>query len=185
MRHRPQQPLAVRTSCPDRIESTRTEPPHHNTAHVELIPLAHILQHTGPQPVRRGRVRRVRGTIGRAGDLADNRRPATVDDLVRALAVVGPVAIQPGHEQDDGDAVRGAGFLGDPDVQRDMGAVETRAVRVRHEHLFDLRLPERRRFQVHLLLPLVGSAFHGVLGPRVRADVGEARDAQHHRCASV
>lgn len=185
MRHRPSQPLTVRASRADRIEPTSTKPPRRDAAHIELGPLPHILQHAGPQPIRRGRVSRVSGTIGRAGDLADNHRPAAVDDLVRALAVVGPVAVQPGHEQDDGDAVRRAGFLGNPDVQRDVGAVEACAVRVRHEHLAQLRLPERRRFQVQRLLSLEYGALHGVGGPRVRADIGEACDPQHYRCAPV
>lgn len=109
--HTTHQPVTMGTSSTNGIKATRTQPPNGNVAHIELRPTRHIIQHALPQTVRRLGVRRVRGTIRRTGDLDDNGRPASIENLVRPLTIVGSVPVQPGHDQDDGDAVRRGRFL--------------------------------------------------------------------------
>lgn len=142
MRHTPNQPLALHTSRADGIEATSAESPHRNAAHIKLRPGRHVIEHTVPQTIGTRGVCRVRRRVGRAGDLTDDRRPAAVDNLVRALAVVGPVPVQAGHEQDGGDAVGSARFLWQTDVQRDGGSIVPGCVGVWDDFFFDGWVPQ-------------------------------------------
>ena len=141
MSNRPGKTRTVCTSRADSVEATGAKPPSRDTRHVKLRPPIHVVQHAGPESIRRLRVSGVRRRVRRPGNLNNNRRPATIDDLVGTLAVIGPVPIKPGHEQHDGDAVGGARFLRYPDVQRDFGAVTAGAVSVRNHLLRDDGLP--------------------------------------------
>lgn len=184
MRHTSNQPLTLHTSRADGIEAASAESPHRNAAHIQLRPACHVIEHAAPQTIGTRGVCRVRGRVGRAGDLTDNRRPAAVDDLVRALAVVGPVPVQAGHEQDGGDAVGSARFLWQTDVQRDGGSIVPGGVGVWDDFFFDGWVPQGRGFEVDLFLALEGEAFHRGVGVAGWADVGESGDAEDDCCAA-
>ena len=167
---------------PDSIVSARTQPPDHHLGRVQLGPLVEVAQDAIPQSIRRGRVRRVSGTVRRAGNLSDNSRPAAREDLVRALAVVRPVAVQSCHDQHYGDGVGLVCARRGADVDGDVRAVVAGAVGVRHDHLVDGLGPEAGCLQVGLFLALKGYPLDGVgLGD---VHVGEARNAVDDRGAA-
>lgn len=159
MSHTPNQPVPMRTGRANSIEPTGTKTPNRHAAHVKLRPLRHVIQDTTPQPVRTCRVGRISRRVGRPGDLADDRCPAAVDDFMSPLAVIGPVPVQPGHEQDDRDGVGSARVLWDTEVQRDGLAIVAGGVRVRDGFFLDGWFPERGGFEVDGFLALEGEPF--------------------------
>lgn len=185
MSNTPSKAIPVRSRSPNGIEAASTQPPSRNATHIKLRPLRHVLKHTVPQAIRTLRIRRVSRTIRRSGDLNDNSRPAAVDDLMRPLAIIRPVAIESGHEQDDGDGVGGAGFLGHTHIDRDVCAVMAGGVRVWDGLFLQHGFPDGGGFQVDLFLALEGGALEGGLGTARRAYVGEARDSQDDGGTSV
>jgi hypothetical protein len=153
--------LRVRRRSPNSIKATSTQPPHRNTTHIKLRPGAHILKHTIPQAIRTLRIRRISRTIRRSGDLHDNSCPAAVDDLVRPLAVIGSIPVQPGHEKHDGDTVGGGRFLGQTHVDWNVCAIAAGGVRVGNDFFLEHGLPDGGGFEVDVLLALEGGALEG------------------------
>lgn len=179
MSHRTRKLSPMRTSRPNSIEATSTKTPSRNTTHIKLRLLRHILQHSTPLPIRRLRIRRISRRVCRTGNLADNRRPTAVYDLMRPLAVVGPVPVQSGHKQDDRNWVRGARFVRNADVQRDAGSIVCGAVRVWDDHFFDDGVPQRCGLEVKLFLAVEGCALDCVVWSCGWAYIGEAGDAEN------
>lgn len=141
MSNRTSKALTVRTRRPNSIEATSTEPPSRDARHVKFRPAIHVVQHAIPESIRRLRVCRIGRRVCGTGDLNDNSRPATIDNLVGTLAVVRPVAVKPGHEQHDRNAVGSTRFLRQSDVQRDFSAVAADAVLVWNHFLRDDGIP--------------------------------------------
>lgn len=185
MSHATHQPLTMGTSRPNRIKPAGTQPPNRHATHIKLRPPRHPIQDTVPKPIRRLRVRRVRRTVRRTGNLADHRRPTAAENLVRALAVVGSVAVQSGHEEDDGDAVLGACLLRKTDVERDGCAVGGGGVRVGDYFFFQGGFPERGGLEVDVFLALEGGSFERCGCFACGAYVGEAGDAEDDGGAAV
>lgn len=157
MSHRSNEAVTVCTSSTNSIEATGTESPDRDTRHIKLRPRSHVVQNTGPQTIRRLRVSRIGGTIGCAGNFDNNSCPAAVDDLVRALAVVGSVAVQSSHDQDDGDRAL-ARFIRETDVDWDPISIFAGSVLVWDDFFLDDRVPQRCGFQVYVLLAVEGDS---------------------------
>lgn len=177
----------VRVRCPNRIEATRTQTPNNNLAGVHIRSTGDVVQHTGEQTVWRIRVRRISRAIRRTGDLEDDCRPATRDDLLRALAVVRSIAVETRHEQHDGDRGASSGLCGSANVDRDAFAVERRTVGVRYGDFGDGWFPERSGLEVDLLLAVKGIPFDVFCVALVGVvNVWETRDSVYHcRTAKV
>lgn len=174
MSNRTSETITVHDRRADGIETTSTKTPSRNTGHVELRSQRHVVQHTRPQSIRRLRVSRVSRAIRRTGDLNDNRRPATVDNLMAALAVVRTVSVKTGHEQHDRHGVLCAGFFRYADVGWDFpAAVVAGVVRVWNHHFFEDWVPQRCCLYVDLLLVVEGPALDGGLWACVWTHVWE------------
>lgn len=173
------QACTVGASRADCIETSSTQSPRRHKAHIQLRTSRHPIQDTVPQTIGRLGIGRVSRGIGGAGNFHDDHSPAACDDFMCPLAVIGSVSIQPGHEQNDRDAIGGRSLFGKTDVQGDVGTLVASSVCV-WNHLFLQRgLPEGCGLQVDLLLALEGEALDGGLWARGRADVGESRNTEN------
>lgn len=68
---------SVCVSGPDGIEATRTQTPNNNLVGVHIGSTGDIVQNAREQTVRGLRIRCIRRTVGRTGDLEDDCSPAT------------------------------------------------------------------------------------------------------------
>lgn len=177
------QPITMRTSRTNGIEPTRTQPPNRHAIHVKLRSLRHPIQHTIPQTIRTLRIRRVCRRISRTGNLTDDSCPAAADDFMGTLAIVRSVAVQAGHEEDNRDPVRGAGFFRETGVERDGMSIFACCMGVGDDLFFEDWFPQRRGFEVDLFLALEGEPLQRV-GLAGVAYVGEAGDAEDNCCAA-
>lgn len=168
----------MRMRSTDGIEATRTQTPNNNLVGIQLRPSRHVIKYTAQQPVWRVRIRRISRAICRPWNLADNRRPAARDDLMRALAVVRPIAIKTRQQQHRWDVVTRASLLREARVDWDVLAIGRRAMSVGDDDFVDGGLPERGSLQVDLLLAVEGVPFDVTFVVLVCIiDVGEAGDA--------
>lgn len=90
--------------------------PRHHRLHIEDLLVLHPCENAVPQAIGAAGVFRIGGGVRGAGDLDNDHGPATADELVAALGVVGAVAIEASDEEDGGDRVLCAGGDGRADV---------------------------------------------------------------------
>lgn len=104
---------------------------------------------------------------------------------MRPLTIIRSIPVQTSHDQYDGDAIRRRRFLGDPDVQRDTGAICAGGVLVRNDFFLEGWFPQGSCGEVDLLLAVEGETFEGFLWIAGVAHVGEAGDAEDYGGAAV
>ena len=83
----------VRVGGADGVVAAGRQAPGENFAHVEVPFFLHPVEDAGPESVWRSGVAAVRGAVCCAGDIDDDRGPATLEELVAANGVVGSVAV--------------------------------------------------------------------------------------------
>lgn len=178
------QALPVRVGDSHGVIPARTQPPNDDLVHLDSPVKLHPIQNTAPQPLAPRRIRRIGRTVGRARDLDNDRCPPTREELVASGRVVGPVAIQAGHQDDCRHLAPPRGG-GKAHIGRDVLSVPAGPVGERDPYFGHGVLPLGRRFHVDVFLQDPSFPFRRVVHAGPGPDVGEARDAVETRRAEV
>jgi len=173
MCHRSNKTVTMGTSSPDSIKATGTKTPDCDMSHIKLRSLRHVIQHTRPQTIRGLGVSWISGRIGCTRNLNNNSCPAAIGNLVCTLTVVGSVAVQSSHDQDDWNRML-TRFIWNANIDRNPRAIVTGGVLVWNYFLFDDGVPQRCCLQVDILLTIEGDPLDGGFGFTAGAHVRKA-----------